>query len=452
MAWISPISRKLYLRIWLAVAASVLALSLLIGMAWKEAERNLEQERDRLGQREVLVLDAHGKPCGNALAQMRLDAERNLQLQVQLVIPDGQSFNLFIPVRERRHSGGGGRHGSGSAQREWASMAWLRPPYGFVWMLALAGVAVMAALFPVARRLTRRLVALQSDVQHWGEGNLALRVNASGNDEIADLARHFNTAAERIQSLLEKQAALLRAQKSLLANASHELRSPLARIRMALELMGLREGAPAQSTRDEIARNVAELDELVGDLLLASRLEAQQADLGGEEEVDLVALLAEECGRAGANFEPATGTRAVLVQGVPRLLRTAVRNLLENARRYGNQGVGSAEPTWVALERAGREALIRVGDRGPGVPEAQRERIFEPFYRLPGASEREGGVGLGLALVRQIVQRHAGQVFCRDRADGGGAEFVIALPLADDAAGSAAPPPPRNLSVPAADA
>jgi signal transduction histidine kinase len=111
-----------------------------------------------------------------------------------------------------------------------------------------------------------------------------------------------------------------------------------------------------------------------------------------------------------------------VVRGVPRLLRRVVRNLLENARRYSQGEV------LVQLRVEGTRAVMRVNDRGPGVPEGQRERIFEPFYRLPGASERDGGVGLGLALVQSIVQRHGGTVRCESR-EGGGACFVVTLPL-----------------------
>jgi two-component system OmpR family sensor kinase len=112
---------------------------------------------------------------------------------------------------------------------------------------------------------------------------------------------------------------------------------------------------------------------------------------------------------------------ALTVRGVPRLLRRAIRNLLENARRYGAGEIS------VQLDSTSNAAEIRVNDRGPGVPAALRERIFEPFYRLPGASERNGGVGLGLALVKSITERHGGSVRCEDR-PGGGASFVIALP------------------------
>ena len=112
------------------------------------------------------------------------------------------------------------------------------------------------------------------------------------------------------------------------------------------------------------------------------------------------------------------------VRGISKLLRRAIRNLLENARRY------STGEITVQVLRSGTLAEVRVCDRGPGVPLDQRERIFEPFYRLPGASERDGGVGLGLSLVRTIAQRHGGTVVCTDRPDGAtGACFELRLPL-----------------------
>jgi signal transduction histidine kinase len=112
----------------------------------------------------------------------------------------------------------------------------------------------------------------------------------------------------------------------------------------------------------------------------------------------------------------------IVIDGVARLLRRLVRNLLENARRYSDGEIT------VVLRPSGARALLSVCDRGPGVPSALRERIFEPFYRLPGASERDGGVGLGLALVKAIAARHAGTVRCEERV-GGGACFVVELPL-----------------------
>jgi signal transduction histidine kinase len=187
---------------------------------------------------------------------------------------------------------------------------------------------------------------------------------------------------------------------------------------MGLELMGPVGGATA---RGEISRNIGELDQLIDEILLASRLDAREADLGTVESVELVGLAAEECARTQAVLDVEVST--VLVPGVAKLLRRVVRNLLENARRYG---AGEAS---LSIRTEGGFAVIQVCDHGPGVPEALSERIFEPFYRLPGASEREGGVGLGLALVKSITLRHGGTVLCRNQ-PGGGACFEVRLPLA----------------------
>jgi signal transduction histidine kinase len=224
--------------------------------------------------------------------------------------------------------------------------------------------------------------------------------------------------------------------KSLLANASHELRSPLARIRMGLELMGIDAASPQ---RQEISRSITELDQLIDEILLASRLDAKQADAEPFETLDLTGLAAEECARVNAELSaelgkaPDTGlgmdatSHSLTVQGSPRLLRRLIRNLLENARRYSTGDINLE----LAQARVGSKqlAVVKVHDRGPGVPAGQRERIFEPFYRLPGASEREGGVGLGLALVKSISQRHGGSVRCEAR-PGGGASFIVELPVA----------------------
>ena len=411
----TPLARKLYLRIWLTVAGSVAVLGLLVGWAWHVADEQRDRERERqLPQpREVLVRDAAGALIGTAEAQPRRVPGQGFEFAVTL--DNGQVLNLQMAPRPGRGGGPGPRR----SDPPWS---WLRPPYGFQWMLGLAGMVVMAVLFPVARRLTQRLEALQRGVQRWGEGDLSARLPEGGQDEVADLSRRFNAAAERVQSLMASQAALLQSQKSLLANASHELRSPLARIRMAVELSGT-QGSPA--ARDEIRRSITELDQLVDEILLASRLDAREADIGTVESVDLIGLLAEECARVGAVFELPECTGEVVVPGVARLLRRAVRNLLENAVRHGRR-TGRAEVV-AQLSLQGGHAVLHIDDRGPGVPPDQRERIFEPFYRLPGASEREGGVGLGLALVRQIAVRHGGSVACDNR-EGGGARFTLRLP------------------------
>jgi signal transduction histidine kinase len=289
----------------------------------------------------------------------------------------------------------------------------LHRPVGPGGAFALLALAVAAGTYPIVRRLTRRLERLQQSVERLGGGDLTARVAVEGRDEVARLALSFNEAAARIEQLVQ-------AHRGLLANASHELRSPLARVRMGVELM---QSGNRPEIAQEIARDIAELDALIDEILLMSRLDAQASDALSArsrfEPIDLTAIVVEESVRAKAEFSGA----ALLVPGDARLLRRLVRNLLDNARRYGGQA-----PVEVALARSEREAILSVNDRGPGVAAEERERIFEPFYRARGAAETAGGVGLGLALVRSIVQQHAGTVQCLPR-EGGGSVFRVTLPL-----------------------
>ena len=288
-----------------------------------------------------------------------------------------------------------------------------RPAWHVLAALLLVAVGVAMAALPVVARLTHRLERLQRGMELWGNGNLALRVPVRGHDEIASVAASFNRAADRIQ-------ALLAAHRSLLANASHELRSPLARLSVAAELW---EQSPSPARRAEIERNLAELDQLIDEILLASRLEHTQSSgvtNAGREPVDLLALAAEEAARTGATVD---GT-VVEVAGDSRQLRRMLRNLLENAGKHG------APPVEVDISRLTPTcARIEVRDAGQQILAAERERIFEPFYRPTGRSEGTGGWGLGLALVRQIVLLHGGTVRC-EAATAGGTAFIVELPTA----------------------
>lgn len=399
-------TQKLYLRIWLAVVLAVAVLSLLVGWAWRVASEP--------PVREVILRDQSGALIGRGTrpppppgeeeeaAQPRPPA-RFQGLEIPAQLSDGQTVTVQLPRPPRP--------------------VWRQPPFGFLWTLALVAIAVALATYPIIRHLTRRLETLQRSVEKWGEGDLSVRAEVRGGDEIAFLARRFNHSAERIE-------ALVASHKSLLANASHELRSPLTRIRMGLALM---DDSVDEDLREELSRSIVELDQLIDEILLSSRLDAQVADLGTFVPVDLAALAAEECSRLQIDLLQAAPAE---VSGLPRLLRRLLRNLLENALRYGqskasHQGDDMArqdDAVSVTLgQLPGGRVEFRVNDRGPGVPDDQKARIFEPFYRLPGASERNGGVGLGLALVKSIAERHGGQVHCEDR-PGGGASFVVRLP------------------------
>ena len=406
----SRFTSHLYVRIWLAVVATIVVLVFTVGAAWQ-----LTRPPPQLPIREVLVHNEVGDVIGTA--QTRPGRKIGDDLEFEVMTNNGQKLTLLLP-RPKRPGG--------------VAMPWVRPPFGFGWMLFTVGLAVALGSYPIIRRLTLRLESLQRGVERWGAGDLSTRLNAEGRDEVAFLARRFNHAAERIETLMDSH-------RSLLANASHELRSPLARIRMSLELLNVDAQSPQ---RQEISRSITELDQLIDEILLASRLDARQADAEPFEAVDLTGLAAEECARVGADLSADLGpggqtaivdpeitasSHSLTVQGSPRLLRRLIRNLLENARRYSTGDV-SLE---LSKLRVGTQQLaaIQVHDRGPGVPADQRERIFEPFYRLPGASERDGGVGLGLALVKSISQRHGGSVRCESR-PGGGASFIVELPIA----------------------
>jgi signal transduction histidine kinase len=389
--WQARFRFPLYLRIWLAVVLAVLVLTIAFGWLWRI---NAEQSPAR----EVIIRNVAGDVLGQV--RTRPIREPGQPTEFQVTMNDGSVLVVQFPPRPRRA-------GDALSGRPW----WGRGPGGLLWVLGIVALAVAVGTYPIIRRLTQRLDDLRRGVERWGEGDLSARIKESGSDELAFLAQRFNHAAERIETLIESH-------KSLLANASHELRSPLARIRMGLELM---EPEGSAAFRQEIQQNIAELDQLIDEILLASRLDAKESDIGTVELVDLTGLAAEECARAGAELVPSEDGRALIVQGVAKLLRRAIRNLLENARRY------SSGPVTVELTREGEYAAVRVRDRGPGVPPSERERIFEPFYRLAGVSERHGGVGLGLALVRSITQRHHGWVQCEDQ-EGGGACFALRIP------------------------
>jgi signal transduction histidine kinase len=282
------------------------------------------------------------------------------------------------------------------------------PTFWITAFLALVALAVAVGAYPIVRGLGRRLERLQAGVDRFGS-DLGARVKVEGRDEVAALAASFNRSAQRIEELVA-------AHRLLLANCSHELRTPLARIAVAASLLG---DAADPKMRQSLKQDVDELDQLIEQILLASRLEALPF-LEQREPLDLLALAAEEAARYDleASGEPVT------VSGDRTLLRRVIRNLIENARRHAGDG-----PIAVSVTGEDRRAVLEVSDCGPGVPEAERQRIFEPFYRPPGSKENGRGSGLGLALVLDIARRHGGNAVCL-AAEGGGSRFRVDLPAA----------------------
>ena len=415
--------RRLFLQVYLTLLGIIVLFGVLAVVGWwlTHDESPDADFRRSVGALLVELLPPPGATRAEtdaALARLGQDFDA----RISVFGPEGELLgSLGRPLRAPQERPSGSRKEKGKAfvlplpdgrlvkVRPKRDDVFHAPAIGFLAALGILAFAVAVGAWPLARRLARRLERLQARVEALGAGDLAARVDVEGKDEIAALARSFNSAAERIQALVE-------AQRDTLAAASHELRSPLARIRMAVELLA-ENGDP--TLRQRVERDIEDLDELIEEILLASRLNTLERPTH-RERVDLQALCAEEAARAGAAFEGEPAT----VAGEGRLLTRLIRNLLDNAAHHA-----PGSPIQVELEVREGHALLRVLDRGPGVPEAERERVFEPFYRREGRREDQDddrGVGLGLSLVRQIARRHGGDATCLPR-DGGGACFEVSL-------------------------
>jgi len=288
---------------------------------------------------------------------------------------------------------------------------------------ALRGLGVFLAIFgtialgcyPLARRITRRLEALQAGVEAFGRGELDRRVPVEGRDEVASVAEAFNDSADRVATLVTRQ-------RRVLAHASHELRSPLARLRMAVAL--LEDAQTADARAEAVVRATDEIDELndlIEDVLLASRLRGGVAVPRSRSLVDMVEVCAPLAQRHQATLLPIDAP--AWTEGDARLLERAVGNLLSNARAHGEP------PIEISIRQDDDRVQVHILDRGAGIAEGDRARIFEPFFRPDGHREGDPGVGLGLSLVDEIARHHNGTVSCAPRPDGG-TRFTLELPRA----------------------
>lgn len=415
----------LWIKVYAAFVAMLIGLVFVVGCA-------AHLMRSDLGPVPAPALAAaefflEGLPEGEDFQPELARRAQRLQLTVGLWDSGGRPLASTGAVAwspegcESTHGWFGDAHRGGlfmqMADGRWLAVSFLKKDFQFRFrkflsLLGLIALVLAAGSVPVARGITRRIERLREGVDRLGEGDLTARVPVQGSDEIAQLAVAFNRSADHIEQLVE-------AQRRMLASASHELRSPLARVRLALELV--RDGVDDDRSGyiDDAVGDIEELDSLVGDLLAAVRLESTGAR--AQEDVELVSLVRSECARTGAEL---TAGGDAIVRGDGRMLRVLVRNLLENARRHAS---GSAVEVTVTPTDGGAGVELVVSDRGPGVDEADRERIFEPFYRPEGHREgADGGVGLGLALTRQIARAHGGDVSHQPR-PGGGSRFVVLL-------------------------
>jgi signal transduction histidine kinase len=278
--------------------------------------------------------------------------------------------------------------------------------------VALAIAAACMTLWVAAGALARKLVRPLSDLirvtREIGSGKLTSRVRIGRRyrGEIAVLAEAVNDMAQRIERQLSDQ-------RELLAAVSHEIRSPLARVRVLLEL--LRSGPPKPSALDEIEREIVEVDELLGKLLASSRLDFDTLSMQPLALHPLVVRALEHASVPLTVLHDAANEASL--RGDATLLDRALGNLLENAQKHG-RGVDRVE-----VSRAGNELCISVSDRGPGFPQQAIGRVFDAFYRAGDSSS----LGLGLALVARIARAHGGRS-CAENREGGGATVQLYLP------------------------
>ena len=285
--------------------------------------------------------------------------------------------------------------------------------------------------------LTKPIVRLRTAARQLAAGDLTARTGApmsARRDEVAGLMRDFDAMAERIETLLKAQSRLLN-------DISHELRSPLARLNVALGLARQRAGVESVDMLDRIELEASRLNELIGRILTLARLEdgeqlVPQTPVPLGELVENVAEDAEfEAQARHCHVRASIPEGNWMVRGNASLLHSAVENVIRNAIRYTQEG-SPVEVELCGEERAGkREAVLRVSDSGPGVPPDALEKLFEPFYRLDDARGRQtGGVGLGLAITERAVRFHGGKVAAFNRKPSG-LMVEIRLPLIGGASG-----------------
>ncbi len=307
-------------------------------------------------------------------------------------------------------------------EKGWRRIFFLRHRFGLpvIVVLFVAG----AGCYLLARSLTAPICDLRKATQQMSKGDFSVRVNLVGHrkDEIADLSRDFNTMAERTQSLLKSQ-------KRLLCDVSHELRSPLTRQNLAVELVRQR-FSEAEPYLLRIEKESGRLSELIDQLLILTRLEGN-VGLGPKEPVELHKLLGSIV--RDANFEAANQDRGieirnlveVTVPGSAEMISRALENVIRNGLRY--TAIGSAVE--ITLSKNAEIATILVRDHGTGIPQEYLDQIFKPFFRVAESRDRDsGGTGIGLAIAKQAILMHGGSIMARN-ASTGGLAVEIHLPL-----------------------
>lgn len=294
-------------------------------------------------------------------------------------------------------------------------------------LVALAGALVCLVL---AHRFASPILHLQSISRRIATGDFSARVSpalTTGRDEIADLSKDFNIMAEQIETLLHSQTQLLQA-------ISHEMRSPLVRLTLAVGLAKANSTLPSDGLLDRIETEAERIEQMLSQLLTLARLDGGGGSFP-RKPVELSLLLSEIV--SDASFEGSATKRSViladaepcLVHGSHALLRSAIENVVRNAVRYTPPESTVEVSLGLAKTQGKNFAVIHVIDEGPGVPTAELSQIFKPFYRVSSAREREtGGIGLGLAITERAVHLYGGTVSAKSRLEGG-LDVLIRLPV-----------------------
>ncbi|PYX76024.1 MAG: two-component sensor histidine kinase [Acidobacteria bacterium] len=463
---------KIFLSFWLALALSVvLAILVTLAMRPQRDSATWEALRAKALTEAVQAYEQGGEPVvreyledleqshhvraflfdeqGNELSQRPAPpwAERIARGRAMRRSPG--FWAKWMPERFMRQST------TGASGRQFTLVIELPPgprlffgPHGVPGLgLLIAIVSSGVVSYVLARYLTAPVVRLRTATQQLAAGDLTARAEAPPKrrrDEIAELVRDFNGMAARLEDLVN-------AQNRLLNDVSHELRSPLARLNVALGLARQRTGPEAQGALERIEREAERLNELIGRLLAIARLESGEEAMQ-RSAVNLGGMLHEIC--KDADFEAQSRNcrvkcviaDACVVMGHAGLLHSAMENVVRNATRYTREGTEVEIRLEKAQDAKGPEAVVRVADSGPGVPEEALHKLFRPFYRLDDARNRQtGGVGLGLAITERTVRLHGGRVKAANRPEGG-LIVEIRLPLAPRAATESSV---EKMSVPA---
>jgi two-component system sensor histidine kinase CpxA len=462
--------RSLFLKIffcfWLAAAAMISTLNIMLWFSFNQ-DPNPERRRGALGEAlnlyaesAVQVYDSEGPQAFEQFVNRSL---KEAGTEIELFDGDGKSLtaptadeanNVATEIKQTQqhisHVTSTGRMTWGRpvvapSGRIFIFVTRLRQPYVFrglpPWGIGLSILAAGVISYLLALYLTSPVKKLKSVVQSFAEGNLDVRVApqlGGRHDELADLGREFDHMAERI-------AALISSQKRLLADISHELRSPLARLTVALELARKNTTGKGAAALDRIEMESERVNALVGQLLALTRLESGAERVPPETVVleDVVQQVIDD-----ANYEAKPLHKEVrvlelapcVVRGSSELLRSGIENVIRNAIRY------TAEGTVVEVSLTARldAAVVTVRDHGPGVPESELQHIFEPFYRVGEARERSsGGVGLGLSIADRTIKLHGGSI--RAENVNGGLLITIEIPLSQSPV--AAKPAPEKIPV-----